>query len=96
VSGYASQQNSQPYEFVLPPRVVQFRLDLRLIAARLKGFFGCRVSLPALALSSRLLLGVGELLMISVIMRLASRCRRRTTFIARPSWDYLPTCWWCR
>jgi competence protein ComEC len=62
--------DSISYDFVLPPRVAQFRLDLRLIAARLKGFFGCRVPLPALALSSRLLLGAGELLMISVIMQI--------------------------
>jgi competence protein ComEC len=61
---------STSYDFVLPLRVVQFRLDLRLIAGRLHRFFGSRVPLPALAAASRVLLGVSELLMISLVMQI--------------------------
>ncbi len=61
---------SQSYDFVLPAKVVQFRLDLRMIAGRLQGFAGHRVPLPALAGASRLLLGAGELLLISVVMQI--------------------------
>jgi len=62
--------DSISYDFVLPPQVVQFRLDLRMIAGRLQRFLGHRVPLPALAVSSRALLGASELLMISVIMQI--------------------------
>ncbi|MGH9536442.1 MAG: ComEC/Rec2 family competence protein, partial [Terriglobales bacterium] len=48
--------DSIAYDFALPAKVVQFRLDLRMIAARLQRFFGLRIPLPALALSSRALL----------------------------------------
>ncbi|HEX3354667.1 MAG TPA: ComEC/Rec2 family competence protein [Terriglobales bacterium] len=62
--------DSIAYDFALPAKVVQFRLDLRMIAARLQRFFGLRIPLPALALSSRALLTFGELLLISVIMQI--------------------------
>jgi competence protein ComEC len=61
---------SNAYDLALPATVVQFRLDLRMIAHRLQRFFGRRLPLPALAVASRLLLGAGELLLISVIMQL--------------------------
>jgi competence protein ComEC len=58
------------YDFVLPAKVVQFRLDLRMIAGRLQPFAGRRTSLLALAGSSRVLLGATELLLISVVMQI--------------------------
>ena len=62
--------DSMSYDFVLPAKVVQFRLDLRMIAGRLQRFAGRRIPLPALAGASRTLLGVGELLLISVVMQI--------------------------
>lgn len=61
---------SQSYDFVLPAKVVQYRLDLRMIAGRLQRFAGRRLPLPALAVASRTLMGVGELLLISVVMQI--------------------------
>ena len=61
--------NSKSFDWHLPPRVVQFRLDLRLIAERLGRFIGKRLPLPALALSARAVLGGFELLVISAIMQ---------------------------
>ncbi len=62
--------DSQSYDFVLPAEVVQFRLDLRMIAGRLQRFAGRRVPLPVLALASRTLMGAGELLLISIVMQI--------------------------
>ena len=60
---------SGSYDFVLPARVVQFRMDLRMIAGRLQRFIGRRTPLPALAGAARLLLGASELLIISMVMQ---------------------------
>jgi competence protein ComEC len=62
--------DSSSYDFVLPPQVVQFRLDLRMIAGRLQRFLGQSIPLPALAVSFRVLLGACGLLLISVIMQI--------------------------
>jgi competence protein ComEC len=62
--------DSQSYDFVLPAKVVQYRLDLRMIAGRLQRFAGRRLPLPALAVASRTLMGAGELLLISVVMQI--------------------------
>jgi competence protein ComEC len=62
--------DSQSYDFVLPARVVQFRLDLRMIAGRLQRFAGSRFPLPGLAVASRTLLVAGELLLISMVMQI--------------------------
>lgn len=62
--------DSMSYDFVLPATVVQFRLDLRMIAGRLRLFAGRRLPLPVLAGAARTLLGVGELLLISVVMQI--------------------------
>ena len=62
--------DSMSYDFVLPATVVQFRLDLRMIAGRLRRFAGRRMPLPVLAGTARTLLGVGELLLISVVMQI--------------------------
>ena len=62
--------DSMSYDFVLPAKVVQFRLDLRMIAGRLRRFVGRRWPLPVLAVTARMLLGAGELLLISVVMQI--------------------------
>jgi competence protein ComEC len=62
--------NSLSYDLVLPAKVVQFRLDLRMIAGRLHNFAGKRVPLPALATSTHVLLGATELLLVSMVMQI--------------------------
>jgi competence protein ComEC len=62
--------DSQSYDFVLPAKVVQFRLDLRMIAGRFRPFAGRRFPMPALAVASRTLMGVSELLLVSVVMQI--------------------------
>ncbi len=62
--------DSGAYDFVLPANVVQFRLDLRMVAGRLQRFAAGRIPLRALATGSRLLLGASELLLISVVMQI--------------------------
>src|SRR5258708_39340920 len=52
--------DSTSYDFVLPARVVQFRLDLRMVAGRMQRFLGRRLPLPALAVASRVLLGASD------------------------------------
>jgi competence protein ComEC len=64
------QADSISYDFALPARTVQFRLDLRMIAGRLQRFFGRRLPFPTLAVASRVLIGSAELLLISVIMQI--------------------------
>lgn len=62
--------DSMSYDLVLPAKVVQFRLDLRMVAGRLRRFAGQSSPLPVLAVASRTLLGAGELLLISVVMQI--------------------------
>jgi competence protein ComEC len=57
------------YDFALPPRLVQFRLDLRMIAGRLERFVGKRVVIPAISGGGRLLLLGCEFLTISLILQ---------------------------
>lgn len=61
--------DSTRYDFALAPEVVQFRLDLRMIAGRMARFVGKSLPGPALAWCARLLLGAGELLLLSAIMQ---------------------------
>jgi competence protein ComEC len=51
------------------PAVAQFRLDLRLIAGRLKRFIGDRFSLALLAIVMRVAIGLSELIFISALMQ---------------------------
>jgi competence protein ComEC len=62
--------DSMSYDFVLPAKVVQFRLDLRMVARRLQRFAGRRIPLPGLAVTARVLLSAVELLAISIIMQI--------------------------
>jgi competence protein ComEC len=61
--------DSAGYEASLAPKVAQFRLDLRMVASRLERFFGRRIPLPVLAGSMRVLLGFGQLILISAVMQ---------------------------
>jgi competence protein ComEC len=51
------------------PVVAQFRLDLRLIAGRLRRFIGNRVSVALMAIFMRAAIGLGELIFISALMQ---------------------------
>jgi competence protein ComEC len=57
------------YDFTLPARVVQFRLDLRLILGRLRRFPGGRLARPLLTGMAGLGLAGAELLFISALMQ---------------------------
>jgi competence protein ComEC len=54
----------------LPPRVAQFRLDLRLIAAQLARFFGTAWSLQLVRGATIICLGIFELLLVSAVMQM--------------------------
>ncbi len=57
------------YDLHVAPRVAQFRLDLRLIAGRLKRFIGSRLGLAVPTITMRVAIGVGELVFISALMQ---------------------------
>lgn len=57
------------YDRTLVPRVAQMRLDLRLIAGRMKSLFGERGSLAAVGGGAHLLLTTVELLSVSALMQ---------------------------
>ena len=61
--------NSTGYDVSLPPRIAQFRLDLRMVAGRLAKFLGYRFSLPALAATLRAGFALFDLLTISTLMQ---------------------------
>ncbi|GAC1679232.1 MAG: hypothetical protein NVS9B5_10250 [Terriglobales bacterium] len=58
------------YDYGLAPRVAQFRLDLRMIAARLARFLGGGVAKFTVAAITRLALGCSDAFLISAIMQL--------------------------
>ena len=60
---------SASYDLHVAPPVAQFRLDLRLIAGRLKRFIGDRLSLSLPPIFMRVAIGVGELIFISALMQ---------------------------
>lgn len=51
------------------PAVAQFRLDLRLIAGRMRRFIGNRLSFALLTIFMRVAIGLGELIFISALMQ---------------------------
>jgi competence protein ComEC len=57
------------YDFALRPKLVQFRLDLRMIGGRLQHFGIGRWSLPLLARSGRILLRACEFVIISIALQ---------------------------
>ncbi len=57
------------YDLHVAPEVAQFRLDLRLVAGRLRRFIGDRLSLTVPAIFMRVAIGLGELIFISALMQ---------------------------
>ncbi len=57
------------YDLHFDPGVAQFRLDLRLIAGRLKRFIGGRMGLALPAILMRVAIGLSELVFISALMQ---------------------------
>jgi competence protein ComEC len=57
------------YDLHVAPGVAQFRLDLRMIAGRLKRFIGERLGVVLPAMFMRVAIGVGELIFISALMQ---------------------------
>ncbi len=63
--------DSNDYSTRLPPKVAQFRLDLRLIAARLARFLGQRWSLHLVRSITIFFLRAFELLLVSAVMQMS-------------------------
>ena len=61
--------DSTGYDFALPPALVQWRLDLRMVAGRLQRFLGQRIALPLLAIVARVILLGTEFLVISLVLQ---------------------------
>jgi competence protein ComEC len=57
------------YDVALSPSLAQFRLDLRMIDGRLQRFFGKRIPLTMLSVSTRVLLLGFEFLVISMVLQ---------------------------
>jgi competence protein ComEC len=60
---------SDGFDRTLPPQIAQMRLDLRMIAGRLKHLLGTRASLAVVGGVARPLLSVFELLSVSALMQ---------------------------
>ena len=58
------------YDIALPPRLAQFRLDLRMISGRLGRFLGKRISLPLLAGLTRAACLACDFILLSVLVQL--------------------------
>jgi competence protein ComEC len=62
--------DSENYGETLPPRVAQFRVDLRFIASRLAPFVGEKTSLVLVRVGAKFSLRVCELMFISAVMQM--------------------------
>ena len=60
---------SASYDLHVPPKVAQFRLDLRMIGGRLARFVGTRLGLALPAIFMRVAIGLSELIFISALMQ---------------------------
>jgi competence protein ComEC len=69
ISSAVKNLNSVGYDFALPPKLVQLRLDLRMVAGRLQRFIGSRIALPGLAVAARTMLLGCEFLVISLVLQ---------------------------
>jgi competence protein ComEC len=63
--------DSTSYDYTLPPPLVQFRLDLRLILARLARFLGARPSRWLLVGAFRAMLATFDLVGVSLLMQIS-------------------------
>jgi competence protein ComEC len=61
--------DSAGYDLALPPKLVQFRLDLRLLAGRLELFLGKRIPLRLLAGSGKMIVMACEFFLISAVLQ---------------------------
>ncbi len=61
--------DSTSYDLALSPKLVQLRLDLRMIAIRLRRFFGGSAPLPAIAAVGRVLVIVTDFVFISILLQ---------------------------
>ncbi|MGH9528526.1 MAG: ComEC/Rec2 family competence protein [Terriglobales bacterium] len=61
--------DSTSYDLALSPKLVQFRLDLRMIAARLQRFVGERIALPAIAVVGRGIVIGCDFILISILLQ---------------------------
>ncbi len=57
------------YDLHVPPKVAQFRLDLRMIAGRLTRFIGNRLGLALPAVFMRVAIGLSGLIFVSALMQ---------------------------
>ena len=80
------------YDRSLPPKVAQFRIDLRLISAGFSRFMPRRISRVLITGAFRVTFGLAGLITISASCNSAWRCRWRTTFIARHRLRFPRTC----
>ncbi len=65
----AKNLDSVGYDFALPPPLVQWRLDLRMVAGRLQRLLGPQVPLPLLAVAARMMLLGAEFIVISLVLQ---------------------------
>ncbi len=65
------QLDSVEYDVALAPRLAQFRLDLRLLAARLARWLPPRLAQASLAGLARLALGVYDVVLVAALMQVA-------------------------
>src|SRR5437899_10824370 len=52
--------DSTGYDYALAPKIVQFRLDLRMLAGRIGNFLGRRIPLPLVAIAGRMFISSRE------------------------------------
>ncbi|HEV7220115.1 MAG TPA: ComEC/Rec2 family competence protein [Terriglobales bacterium] len=61
--------DSTTYDLVLSPKLVQLRLDLRMVAIRIERFFGERIPLHAIGIVGRGIVIAGDFVFISVLLQ---------------------------
>lgn len=82
--------NSTSYDFALPPVLVQFRLDLRMVADRLARFLGEKIPLRLIAGLVRISVLAADFLVISMILQVGFALPmayyfHRATLVALPA-----------
>jgi competence protein ComEC len=70
ISSAVRNLGSTSYDFALPAKLIQFRLDLRMIAERLERFLGLRLSLLVLRTIIRAAVLSCEFLLISIVLQI--------------------------
>lgn len=66
-----TQLDSTDYDFALSPKLVQWRLDLRMMKARVSALIGARVSEWTIVGGGQLALATYDVLLISIVLQLA-------------------------